>query len=169
VFSLRSILIAQVILWMLGLFQNAIYWQHSPERVATHFNGLGKADGWMHRDAATLMMVGFQTLMPLIFMGIAYSIFLFPASLINIPNRDFWLAPERRDESLAFVARTTALFSLAISLFFSGMNHLTFRANQEAGDLSLVGFWVLLVSFLAFTASWVAVLLFRFRVPKGAL
>lgn len=168
-FSLRSILIAQVILWMLGLIQNAMYWQNSPDRVATHFNGLGKPDGWMQRDSATLMMIAFQTLLPVIFIGIAYLIHRFPSGMINIPNRQFWLDPERREESLAFVSRTTGLFSLAISLFLSGMNHLTFRANQEGSGLNLTGFWVLMGSFLIFTIGWIAVLSLRFQVPKHAL
>jgi uncharacterized membrane protein len=162
----RNILIAQAFLWMVSLLQNAYYWKQLPDRVATHFNGAGQADGWMHRDQATLMMIGFQTLMPLMFIGIAYTIYFIPASLINIPHREYWLSGDRREASLAFVARSTAAFSLAISLFFLGMNHLTFLANTNDGQLSPIAFWTLLIAFLGFTALWTAGLLLRFRIPK---
>ena len=165
--TFRNIAIAQILLWLIALLQNGYYWQHLPEQVATHFNAAGKADDWMHRDSATLMMVGFQTLMPLIFLGIAYSIYFIPSHLINIPNREYWLSPPRREASLSFVARSTAAFSLAISLFFLGMNHLTFIANRNDGNLKPLGFGLLLGSFLAFTMSWICVLLLRFRIPKN--
>jgi uncharacterized membrane protein len=164
--SLRNIVIAQAALWLLSLLQNAYYWQRLPERVATHFNGTGQADGWMHRDQATLMMIGFQTIMPILFIGIAYMIYFIPANLINIPHREFWLSGDRREASLAFVARSTAAFSLAISAFFLGINQLTFQANTSDGRLNPWAFWTLLVCFLGFTALWILGLLLRFRIPK---
>lgn len=164
--SLRNIVIAQAALWLLCLLQNAFYWQRLPERVATHFNGAGQADGWMHRDRATLMMIGFQTIMPLIFIGIAYMIYFIPANMINIPHREYWLSGDRREASLGFVARSTAAFSLAISVFFLGMNHLTFQANTSDGQLNPSAFWTLLACFLGFTALWILGLLLRFRIPK---
>ncbi len=165
-FTLRNIAIAQFFLWLIALVQNVLYRPHLPERVATHFNGAGQADGWMHRDNATWMMIGLQTIMPLVFIGIAYMIYFTPTHMINIPHREYWLGPDRKDASVAFIARYTAAFSLAISLFFIGMNHLTFRANLSGGNLNPLGFWSLLAGFLAFTALWVAWLLLRFRIPN---
>ncbi|MFM8573274.1 MAG: DUF1648 domain-containing protein [Pirellula sp.] len=163
--TFRNITIAQALLWLVALLQNWVYWQRLPERVATHFDASGKADGWMSRDGATLMMVGMQTVMPLLFVGIAYWIYFIPSHMINIPHREFWLHQERREETISFVARSTAFFSLGLSLFFMGMNYLTYRANLSGGDLNPVAFWVLLGSFLTFTAMWVTWLLVRFRVP----
>jgi len=165
VFNIRNIAIAQLILWLVALLQQFLYWQRLPERVATHFDGAGKPNGWMHRDNAALMMVGLETLLPAIFLGIAYAIYFIPSQLINIPHREFWLAPERREASIAFVARSTATFSLAMSFFFMAMNHLTYLANQRGGNLNPLGFWTLMACFLGFTALWVTGLLLRFRIP----
>jgi len=165
--SLRNIAIAQALLWLLALAQNAVYWQYLPERVATHFNGSGKPDGWMSRDNATMTMMALQTLIPLMFIALGYAIYRIPTSLINIPHREFWLHPDRRDASVQFIARNTAVFSLGLSLFFLGINHLTFRANTNGGVLEPVGFWVLMGCFLAFTCLWTFWLLVRFRLPKS--
>lgn len=166
VLSFRNIAIALLILWFLALAQNAWYWQNLPERVATHFNAAGKPDGWMGRDAATMMMIGLQTLMPLLFVAIAYMLYFIPPSMINIPHREFWLHPDRRQASISFVARSTAAFSLGLSLFLLGMNHLTFLANTRHGVLNPLGFWALLGTFLAFSGAWTAWLVMRFRIPK---
>jgi hypothetical protein len=112
------------------------------------------------------MMIGFQTIMPLIFIGIAYMIYYIPANTINIPHREYWLSGDRREASLGFVARSTAAFSLAISVFFLAMNHLTFQANTSDGRLNPWAFWSLLGCFLGFTALWICGLLIRFRIPK---
>jgi serine/threonine-protein kinase len=164
-FNFRNIAIAQLVLWLIALLQQLLYWQRLPERVATHFDGSGKPNGWMHRDNAALLMVGFETLMPAIFLGIAYAIYFIPSQFINIPHREFWLAPDKREASIAFVARSTAAFSLAISLFFIGMNHLTYLANQSGGNLNPLWFWTLMACFLVFTALWVLGLMLRFRIP----
>jgi serine/threonine-protein kinase len=163
--SLRNIAIAQALLWLVALAQNAFYWQYLPERVATHFNGSGKPDGWMSRDNATMTMMAFQTLMPLMFIALGYAIYRIPTSLINIPHREFWFHPDRRDAAIQFIARNTAVFSLGLSLFFMGINHLTFRANTNGGVLEPVGFWILMACFLAFTCLWTFWLLARFRLP----
>ena len=165
--SLRNIAIAQALLWLVALAQNAFYWQYLPERVATHFNGSGKPDGWMSRDNATITMMALQTLMPLMFIALGYAIYRIPTSLINIPHREFWLHPDRRDATIQFIARNTAVFSLGLSLFFLGINHLTFRANTNGRVLEPVGFWILMGCFLAFTCLWTFWLLARFRVPKN--
>ena len=166
-FHFRNIAIAQLVLWLIALLQQFLYWQRLPDRVATHFNGSGKPDGWMHRDQAALFMVGLETLMPAIFLGIAYMIYFIPSQLINIPHKEFWLAPERREASISFMAKSTAAFSLAISLFFIGMNHLTYLANRAEGNLSPIGFWILMACFLAVTAVWITCLLLRFRIPAN--
>jgi uncharacterized membrane protein len=44
--TFRNIAIAQALLWLVALLQNWVYWQRLPERVATHFDASGKADGW---------------------------------------------------------------------------------------------------------------------------
>jgi hypothetical protein len=165
--SLRNIAIALALLWLLALALNAFYWQYLPERVATHFNASGKPDGWMSRDAATLTMLGLQTLMPLLFLALGFAMYRIPSSMINIPHREFWLHPDRRDASIQFIARSTAAFSLGLSLFFLGINHLTFRANSNDQILEPVGFWSLMACFLAFTSAWVFWLLTRFRLPSN--
>lgn len=160
-------LIALVPLAALAVLQNYFYWQNLPEKVATHFGPEGIADGWMSRTAACMLMGSFQILMPLLFLGIGYLIYWIPDSMINIPNKPFWFHPDRKQASLSAVAGMMGVFAIAMSVFFFGMNHLTYRANLEDGRLAMGPFWTLLGLFLGFTAVWVGWMMIRFKVPAS--
>src|SRR5712675_1010261 len=73
-----------------------------PQRMATHFDINGQPNGWMTRSSAVLLQGIVGLLLPLIIVGIFFVIRFAPARLINLPHRDFWFAPERRDETCAY-------------------------------------------------------------------
>jgi hypothetical protein len=87
--------------------------------------------------------------------------------MINIPNKSFWFHPDRKQASLSALAGMLGVFAIALSLFFFGMNHLTYLANLGEGRLAMVPFWTLLGMFLSFTAGWVGWMMLRFRVPAS--
>src|SRR5258707_14206170 len=67
-----------------------------PARVATHFARGGLANGWMTHDGYLTFILAFAGLLPasvVILLGV-----LPPAigSRAGIPNRNYWLGPERR-------------------------------------------------------------------------
>src|ERR1700682_6716418 len=72
-----------------------------PPRVASHFGAAGQTNAWMSRDGYALFILGFGTLFP---MFIVASIAWLPHVMsrgVKLPNRDYWLAPARRGETLA--------------------------------------------------------------------
>src|SRR5436305_13166641 len=74
-----------------------------PERVATHFDFRGEANGWMSKEADLLLMAALGVGLPLFLIGICYATRFFPARLVNLPHREYWLAPGRRRETAAYV------------------------------------------------------------------
>ena len=74
--------------------------QQLPETMASHFDATGNANGFMARDTylnfITLVAVG----SPLLIVAVQ-ALVLSQVARINIPNRDYWLAPERRAATLA--------------------------------------------------------------------
>lgn len=79
------------------LWLGVLAWQVAvlPERVATHFDGSGQADGWSSKTGALV----FSTMMPLavVFPMPLLSLLAirWPQS-INAPNRDWWIASGAR-------------------------------------------------------------------------
>src|ERR1051325_9785585 len=70
-----------------------------PQRAPTHFDVAGEPDGWMNRSTYLLFTAVFGLVFPLVIVGICYAPRRLPASLINIPHREHWLAAERRTET----------------------------------------------------------------------
>jgi hypothetical protein len=90
-----------------------------------------------------------------------------PARLINIPNREYWLAPERRDEAMARIGATMSWFAVGIVALLVATLELVVRANLRRRNLDHVAMLVLLGAFALFLIVWLVVLWRQFRRPRG--
>ena len=136
-----------------------------PERVAVHFGWHGRADGWADRLQAT---VAFETLMvvPAIFLLLAFLMQIMPAGAFNLPHRDYWLAPERRAQTVAVCARQVIWMGCLMDLFLAGIYALTIEANRLTPPRLPAGlFLLLLLGFLTATGVWTWRFLRRFYHP----
>jgi serine/threonine protein kinase len=133
-----------------------------PVQVASHFGAEGQPNGWMSRSTYLV----FLGAMPLLFGGMAILISWLtqhlPARFINIPRRDFWLTPERRPETAAFLRQRMFWLSVLMTLFFAGLHLLTVHANRlTPARLSLDGLLPLIIVFLLAMIIWIVSLLMR--------
>jgi uncharacterized membrane protein len=137
-----------------------------PERVATHFGGGGRPNGWMTRDGYRVFMLLFVTLLPLFMVLMAGGMpRLFP-NATNIPNRHHWMAPERREEALRFLAAHACWLGWLMVVFIVGIHVLLLQANHsEPVRLPEQPFFMMLGAFVLGLAVWIVVLLRRFRRP----
>jgi hypothetical protein len=86
-----------------------------------------------------------------------------PVSIINLPNKAFWLSPERREETFAFLYTQLAWLGCALLAFLLFVMELVFRANLHAPpQLNTAAFVPALLAFLCFTAAWIIRLVFHF-------
>jgi uncharacterized membrane protein len=95
-----------------------------PDRIASHFGPSGNANGWMTKPQFLL----------------TYALVLVPALAVEfwmprriartgedrlrLPNREYWLAPERRSETFAYFERFFAWYGcafLALEVFAMGL------------------------------------------------
>jgi Protein of unknown function (DUF1648) len=98
--DIPAVAFALLTLTIIGL--TAYYLPMLPDQIATHFGPGGRPNGW-HNHAGFINIVS-------ICIALAAVIFLsgalvdrLPDVWINIPNKGYWLAPGRRDDTLAFV------------------------------------------------------------------
>ncbi len=104
--------------------------QHQlPIRTATHFNWEGHADGWSSRDAQirTTLLAGIGV--PLLIVGVFASIRFMPTSLINLPNKEQWLSPEHRNETIGWISRSGVWLAGALIIFMASIHYFTLQAN----------------------------------------
>lgn len=152
---------------VLTLLQHWSYWRELPERVATHFGPGGEPNDWMDRTSAAILLGGFQLVFPLLLLSVVRLLKWIPNGCINIPHREYWLAPERRESALAWLAGPMSGMAVLTGALMVATSHLTFRANVRAGRLEEFPFFVCLAIYLAGTFLLVIRILRRFgRVPQ---
>ena len=86
-----------------------------PDRLASHFGASGLPNGWMTKQAFFSVYA--------LMIGLAALIEFYPARSIarspfriNLPNKDYWLAPERRVATCAFFEKYFAWYGCAFLL-----------------------------------------------------
>ncbi len=134
-----------------------------PERVATHFGAEGRANGWMSRQGYLIFEAVFPLLISLILVGTASLVRLFPTRFVNLPRKDFWLAPGRRALTAGILRSRMAGLACLMNLFFGGLHALTLVANRaQPPQLPMDGLLLVVVAFLVAVIVWVSLLLMRF-------
>jgi hypothetical protein len=103
-----------------------------PARTATHFNVRGMPDGWMSRRAQTASILGGAAFLVFATAGPLSLARYFSDSAINLPHREYWLAPGRRAETfdrLSELGLRLACLSVALMI---ALQVLVVRANLRS-------------------------------------
>ena len=135
-----------------------------PERVASHFGAAGAANGYMTRDAYRIFMLAFGFGVPLLVVALIGWLPRLAPNLINIPNRDYWLAPERRAATLAALDGCALWLGCLLTAMAGAVHWLIIRANAVNPPRLENGLLItLLAAFVVGLVCWIVVLLRRFR------
>jgi hypothetical protein len=159
-------LLAILLLGTLGLL--AFGGARLPDTVATHFNGAGEPDGWMGLRTHLIWSSIFGLLFPLFPLGFSALCLRLPRQWINLPHRDYWLAPERQGETSRWMVRHMLWLGCVLASLHLGIQGMLLAANLHAPP-RLEGSMVLGMTggMLAALATWLMVLWRRFgRVPN---
>ena len=146
----------------------AYYYPRLPDTVASHFGHGGQPDDWSSKRTYTTVILAITGVVAMTFLGMGAFLRRLPDDMINFPNRDYWLAPARRDESLAAFVRMLHGFGAATIALLIAMNQLVFDANLRPPARLGAASWLLIAAYLAFAALWTIVLYRRFRVGPAS-
>jgi hypothetical protein len=140
--------------------------QQLPPIVASHFGASGVANGFMpflpYVGLMLVLLVGLPALTVII--G-AWSLNR-PGARINIPNREYWLAPERRAQTVQAVRADLMGFGAFLELFLCYTHWLVVVANgRQPPMLPNTWFMAGLVGLLVVVGVWMIRFLHRFRRP----
>src|ERR1700680_775768 len=98
--------IAFLLLCLLVIGEAVYYLPMLPDRLATHFDRSGHANGWTDKATFTRNIAVVAAIIAIIFglaMGLAGWMNRIPEGLINLPNKNYWLGAERREATFAFM------------------------------------------------------------------
>jgi hypothetical protein len=149
---------AAAVVWAAGVL---------PARVASHFNAGGAPDGWMSRESHLVLMALVGIGLPLFLAGVFYCVRWLPTSIVNMPHREFWLAPERRLETAASMRQYGLWLAAMESVLLLVIHLLVVEANRVQPVRLSDWVWGALAGFLGALAVWLIALLRRFRRIGG--
>lgn len=138
-----------------------------PETVASHFDMDGVPNGWMSKTAYVVLMLFVMVISAVPTVGIAL---LLPRmeGAINIPNKVYWLAPERREETFELIAATLIWTECAVIAFLVVITYAICVMNIESRKTLDWPMMPTLIIFLSFVALLMGRMYVRFRAGKDS-
>jgi uncharacterized membrane protein len=157
------------ILFAVALILAAYYVLHTsptlPPLVASHFDAGGNANAFMARDSYEHFMLIMSIGFPLLLVAFLTLVFSY-ARNIKVPNRDYWLAPERIAQTRSFLIARAAWFGTMLCLMMCFVHRLELRANMLAPPhLAGTQATAALLGFFLIIAGWTFGLMLAFRQP----
>jgi hypothetical protein len=100
------------------------------------------------------------------FTALSYGIPKMPVSLINLPNKEYWLGPERKEETFSLIRESFLWFGSATMLLLIDIFRQVFIVNIN-GDKSLSHPLLALGCYMAFALVWSIGMIARFVRMKA--
>jgi hypothetical protein len=155
----RLIFIGNILLAVLALFV-------LPERVAIHFAGDGLPDSWSSKYFHTICFMVTDVLLFLLMYYLPQLILIFPARYINLPNRDYWLQEQNRDELKVKLGELIWEYGTFLFTFLFVAGFLAIMANlSDPVRLNLSLFLPVFIIFMIYTIYWIIKLIRSFKIP----
>jgi serine/threonine-protein kinase len=135
--------------------------------MASHFDGAGRANGWAPRAFFFILYAGVIALLFITFQILPRQLKRLPERLINLPNKGFWLAQERRKATLGIIEKQMTIFGNATLILIIGTMELVFQANRSGlHRISAEAMWILLGAYVLISIVWTINFMRKFRKPQ---
>jgi uncharacterized membrane protein len=163
---MRKILIAA---FAANLVLTAVSLALLPDQVAIHFGAGGRPDSWASKEFNAAIFLVLEVPFFLLFYYAGVLPLGVSRKFLNLPNKDYWLKEENRNDLQRKFGRFMAEFGVAIFVFFLCITLLTLQANlSDPVLLNLVWFLVVFVLYMIYILWWVVRLIQGFHVPQPA-
>lgn len=137
------------------LFFSIIFdYQFMPATVASHFNARGIPDAYSNKKDFIFFLLIISTIITALFPLMNFVVGKTPIKYLNLPNRTYWLADERKQYTIDILKQYTYIIgSITIAFFIFIFNYIyykTFNADY-AQDGSFLMALIIFIGALAFT------------------
>ena len=139
-----------------------------PDPVISKFGPDGAPRGWMSKSNFLWLQGLMQFGMAALFIAIAEFSHAIPDWAFNMPNKEYWLHPNRREETLRYNGGILMIIGGITGLFLAAIWQQVYRANLAGGQpLDQGPFAFMLSAFLIAIGISIAFPLIKFgRIPK---
>lgn len=147
--------------------QAAYYLPLMPPRMASHFDGSGIPNSWSTPPAFFAIMLTLQAIMACSWFTIRPLLRRLPPEQINLPNRDYWLTPARREVAFERFAGLMLEFGIMLELLLVYVTQLVVWANLSSPVVLSPRVGMALVAFMVGTIIWLVRLFSSFAEEES--
>ena len=150
------------------LLEMARLWNIAPEQMAAHFNIQGDPDRFVPKAQFFWFEIQTFLIVILVSLPLQFLFLVLPPSLINMPNREYWLAPERRAETLGCLSSFGAMLFGVILLVIQAAFEISVYANLQTPIVFNAPLMtVIMVSSMILIGLMLVELALSFRLPTA--
>ena len=120
--SRSTALFVFLLLVVVIVFQIMYYYPRVPDRIASHFDAAGHPNGWSSKDSFFGIYAGMVIVAAVIFLGAGLWMTKISIKYLSFPNREYWLAPERREETMHVLSQYLFWLGILTMALFIGMH-----------------------------------------------
>jgi uncharacterized membrane protein len=155
--------------WLIGgviafcLAEFAFYYPRLPNHVASHFNTQGQVFERMAKEKFAAVYVGCFTFLLLVLTPMCLIHSRLPKSLIHLPHKEYWFAPNREATTRASVGKRMDWIGVALLLQVALTLRTVLHAQlkpQPKFDGQFIYF--LIIAFIVFSIIWFGEFFWRF-------
>jgi uncharacterized membrane protein len=159
-----------VLLALYAAVHFSLYYPQLPDVVQSHFNAQGAPNGWHTKAVFFSFFVGATVVATILTFAIPAIVRSMPPQIINLPNKSYWLSPERRAASFEFLSAWFAWFGCAVFLVIIFTFDYAVQSNLHPDHRPDPSHFIyVLVAFLAFSLISTIRIVRRFaRIPRDS-
>jgi serine/threonine-protein kinase len=120
-----------IIVLFFCFFEMTRLWSIMPDPMAAHFNIAGNADRFAPKAEAFRFQLQTLLIVTLVSLPVQALFLVLPPEIVNMPNRAYWLAPERRKETMGRLSDFGSLMFAVILLTVQAAFELSAYANLQ--------------------------------------
>jgi uncharacterized membrane protein len=137
-----------------------------PARMATHFGSGGQANGWSARETYVGVMIAVVVGVPLLLLAVMAWLPRTGVCVGKLPNRDYWLAPQRRAQTFDRLATLASVAGCLLVVFLTAVHFIVIDANASPRPaLPTAPFVTVMLAFAVAMIAWALAYTYGFRRP----
>ena len=103
-----------------------------PDKVAVHFSPGGTPNNWMSRLNYVISFGSLGIAVPLFIIGLFHLIKSIPKGLINLPNKEYWLAPDQFQQTTIDIKNFGIWLAIILLIIFIIGSWIIYDANKHS-------------------------------------
>jgi len=154
-----------MLLWglaVLAMFQTINFYPQLPEIVASHFDGNGAPNGWSSKLVFFAIYFGALAVTLIVFIGLPNWSVNRKAANVNMPKKDYWFHPLRREATLEFIKIQFLWLGVAHMLLALVVVQMVIKVNLATQPSLGSGIYWALAAYVVFLVLWLTRFILRF-------